>query len=598
MATPTWDAVKRILQSALEQSTERRSRFLDEACGGDTQLRSEVDSLLAVHDAASEFLERPALEDEREYERLGPWRIVEEISHGGMGRVFRAVREDGGFTQQVAVKLIKRGMDSGAIVRRFHRERQLLAELHHPNIARLIDGGETAIGQPYLVMELVDGVPIDRFVEERRLRVRDILVLFRAVCAAVQHAHERLVVHRDIKPSNVLVTSDGVPKLLDFGIARLLTPDSDDATATLDRVFTPEYASPEQIRGTIITTASDIYSLGVLLYRLIAKRQPYSLEGKAPHEASRVVCEQDPPPPSSQVDRDLRRDIAGDLDNIVATALRKAPDQRYRSAEHLSEDIRRYLEGLPVSAHRSSVAYRVRKFVGRHRALVVTAVLAIVSVLAAAGIAVREAQVARIQRDRAERNFADVRRLANSYLFEFHDAVENLPGSTRARELLVQRALEYLDRLARESRDDAQLSRELAVAYQRVGDVQGRPLFANLGDTHGALASYRKAETIRQHLFSSDSNSYESKRGLLVIRQRIGAAQLKAGDLPGALSTHREALSFAEQIAAAEPARYEALLDLGISYDQLGRSRASASILKWHSAARRHFPTTPLWLEA
>jgi serine/threonine protein kinase len=359
MQMPPWEDVKRVLQSALEFPLADRSHFVACACSGNALLQQEVESLLAAHEQATGFLEHSALDQEDEYSRLGCWRVLEEISRGGMGRVFRAVREDGGFTQEAAVKLIKRGMDSDAIIRRFHRERQVLAVLSHPNIARLIDGGATAAGQPYLVMELVNGLPIDRFVADRRLGVRQTLVLFRAVCAAVHHAHQRLVVHRDIKPSNVLVTSEGVPKLLDFGIARLLTSEPDDTTATTDRVFTPEYASPEQIRASALTTATDIYSLGVLLYRLVTKRHPYSLESKAPHEASLIICEQDPPPPSSQVSGGLRRTLSGDLDKIILKALRKDPEERYRSAEHFSEDIRRYLEGLPVAANASSATYRL-----------------------------------------------------------------------------------------------------------------------------------------------------------------------------------------------------------------------------------------------
>ena len=302
---------------------------------------------------------------------IGPYRLVRELGQGGMGVVYLAERADGQFEQRVALKLIKRGMDSDEILRRFLAERQVLARLSHPHIARLLDGGVTAEGQPYFAMEYVDGVPLHHYCEERSLGFEDRLRLFREVCEAVQYAHRSLVVHRDLKPSNILVTSAGETKLVDFGIAKVLYEDVADrsVTRTDQRLMTPEYAAPEQVRGEPVTTATDVYALGAILYQLLTGRPPHQFTGRSrggavphhlrggPRAAERGPCTR----------HRRRRRLRGDLDIIVLKALRKDPARRYPSVEALLEDLERHRTGLPVRARPDSVAYRARKFLGRHR---------------------------------------------------------------------------------------------------------------------------------------------------------------------------------------------------------------------------------------
>jgi len=484
MTPERWREVKEVLDVAVALGGDMRERFLVERCGLDVSLLHEVESLLQSHEVAgSAFLETPAgdlgsrvaLPAEPNPSlvgrRIGAYDIVAELGRGGMGEVYRARRADGQFTKEVALKLVRTGYDSTFITDRFRTERQILAGLEHPNIARLLDGGATDDGTPFLVMELVEGAPIDEYCEAHRLRLTDRLGLFRDVCAAVQYAHQRLVVHRDLKPGNILVASDGTPKLVDFGIAKILdAPGAVDVTHA--RPMTPEYASPEQIAGEPITTASDVYSLGVVLYGLLTGE-----------------------PPSRTPTRSHRR-LEGDLDTIVRMALRDEPARRYGSVEQLSEDLRRYLENRPVSARKDSWSYRSRKFILRHRVGVASAAVAIVALIAGTAAIARSASIARRQAAIAQARFTDVKELSNSLIFEFNDAIQNLPGATKARQLLLDRAVTYLDRLAKDASGDPDLQRELAWGYQKLSVVQGSPTEANLGDLSAAEASIRKATVL------------------------------------------------------------------------------------------------------
>ena len=415
MVTPErWKQIKAAFQTAAELSTGQRTAFLDQACAGEPELRKEVEALLHAIDDVGDFIETPALEPFAG-RRVGPYRLIRELGQGGMGTVYLAARADDQFEQQVAVKIVKRGMDTDFILRRFRNERQILAGLDHPNIGRLLDGGATEDGLPYFVMELIEGgKPIDDYCDARQLSTAERLKVFRIVCGAVHYAHRKLVVHRDIKPGNILISGEGMPKLLDFGIAKILHPDesgdASDPTVTSFRIMTPAYSSPEQVRGETITPSSDIYSLGVLLYELLTGHRPYQLKGRAPHEVAQVICEEHPSRPSAAVSRSedittgdgatvtitpesvsrtrdgepgkLRRILSGDLDSIVLQALRKEPERRYASAEDFSEDIRRYLEGLPVRARKDSAVYRAGKFLRRH----VSAAVAAVACVAALGV--------------------------------------------------------------------------------------------------------------------------------------------------------------------------------------------------------------------
>lgn len=395
MTPQRWKQVEEVLDAALERPAAERAAFVRDACAGDADLRSEVDSLLASHDQASQFLETPAsgvvlrsLAEGRPETlagaRIGRYRVVSEIARGGMGAVYLAERDDSEYRQQVAIKLIKSDLGSTSGVRRFRQERQILADLDHPNIARLLDGGTTDDGLPYFVMEFVEGVPIDTHCEEKKLAVAQRLELFATVCSAVAHAHRQRVLHLDLKPGNILVTAQGTPKLLDFGIARLVNPELDaQRTATAARLMTPEYASPEQLNGGSLTEASDVYALGALLYRLLSSRGPYRVGSDLPYELARAICEQQPEPPSSSPGHPhAEHHLAGDLDAIVLKALRKEPQRRYGSVEELAQDLRRHLDGLPVRARKDGLAYRAGKFVGRNRGAAITAVI----VAASAGV--------------------------------------------------------------------------------------------------------------------------------------------------------------------------------------------------------------------
>ena len=379
------ERVKDVLDEALKLDLVERRSFVAAACAAEEAVRAEVESLLEQDALATTFLEQPlfslcsglargAADELPPGLRIGPYQVVRELGKGGMGTVVLAVREDD-FEKRVALKLIRPGLFSAELARRFLDERQILAHLDHPNVARILDGGTTGDGRPYFAMEYVEGLPIDEYCVRHALSVRRRLVLFRQVCAAIQLAHQNLVVHRDLKPANVLVTAQGIPKLLDFGIAKRLTPEAGDELTRLDqRPMTILYASPEQIAGSPVTTASDVYSLGVLLYQLLTGRSPYATAGDSELEVARAVREEEPRRPSTAArdiasPRDPRhwRRLAGDLDAIVMRALRKEPRHRYGSVEQLSEDVRRHLEGLPVAARKGSWSYRAGKLVRRHK---------------------------------------------------------------------------------------------------------------------------------------------------------------------------------------------------------------------------------------
>jgi len=594
--TQSWARVKVVLAGALERPATERTAFLDGACGGDAALRKEVESLLAAHAAAeaSAFIESPAVPDASpdglEGHMVGPYRVLAEVGRGGMGAVYRAVRADDEYQKQVALKVV--GRPDPELVRRFRSERQILASLDHPGIARLIDGGATADGLPWLAMEFVCGQPITEYVRTHGLTLRQRLELFRETCAAVHYAHQSLVVHRDLKPSNILVTPAGAPRLLDFGIAKLLSDDdlAAGATLTLLRAMTPEYASPEQVRGQPITTASDVYSLGVLLCEILTGRRPHDLATRDPAEVAHIITSIAPAAPSALARAETSairpRELQGDLDTIVRMALRKEPERRYRSVDQLSEDVRRHLERRPVIARPDTVRYRTARFVRRNQALVGTAAVLGLSVVVALGAALVQAREARRERAVAERRFEDVRQLAHSFLFEFYDTIQDLPGSTPARQLLVTRGLSYLDRLSREGASAA-LQREVATAYLRVGDVQGRPNMANLGDTSGALASYGKAVATLRALDAAHPGDPAVRRDLAVALHRTGVLEASLHHVPLAVATEREAIAIAESVLAAAPDDLDALRVLLYADTRLADILAEAGRLEESLAAAR-----------
>jgi serine/threonine protein kinase/tetratricopeptide (TPR) repeat protein len=519
MRPDLWPLVTDLMHRALDVSEDERRAWVEAQAGDDVELAAEVLRLLDAHVRAGRFLEDPLIAQPAAAEavrdalpaeqrnsvsagtRLGQYRIIREIGRGGMGAVFLGSRADDVFEKQVAIKVAPGALVSDVLHERFNRERHLLAEMDHPGIARVLDGGATADGLQYLVMEYVDGTPVDVYCDEHRLGVEPRLRLFVDVCRAVQYAHDHLIVHRDIKASNVLVSEDGRPRLLDFGIAKLLARDErGDPSATIVHAWTPESASPEQVRGEATTLATDVYGLGALLYRLLTGRPVFGLTGLDAEGRARIICEGDPQPPSAIV-AETRGDAAaramrGDLDAIVMKALHKDPTRRYRSVEHLAEDVERHLAHRPVLASPDTWSYRARKLTGRHPLASAATTAAVIAVLASAAAALWQARRADAERVRAEARLTDVRRLANTLIFDLYDRVGNAPNATPMRRSLVQQGLAYLDRLAADAGSDPRLSVELAEAYGRLARAQGVPGQANLGDRDGALASLEKGRSL------------------------------------------------------------------------------------------------------
>ena len=545
-----WSKVKEIVADALGRPAVERPAFVAAACGGSLRLRQEVESLIAAHDAAPGFIEQPADVPTAAFGELGgpdadriqpgatigPYRIISVLGTGGMGAVYLAERADEAFQRQVAIKVVAGALARPDLVDRFLTERRILAALDHPHIARLLDAGATPDGLPYVVMEYVDGEPIDLYCKSRPVASR--LALLRQLADAVHYAHQHLVIHRDIKASNVLVNREGQPKLLDFGIAKLLEAElSGERTDTVARALTPESASPEQLQNLPVTVASDVYSLGVLLYRLVAERKPFDQAASSPSDLVRAICEVDPPPPSQVAASGTR--LAPEIDWITMMALRKEPSRRYGSAQQLGEDIGRHLDGRPVIAAPDSWAYRTSKFVRRRWAMVAATAAVIVALGAGAATTYYQAR-------RAERRFNDVRKLANSVVGEIYDAIADLPGSTAPRQLLVRKSLEYLDSLAAESSDDVSLQRELAGAYEKIGDVQGNPYGANLGDVPGAMATFEKLVQMRGALYDGRGRTWQDISGLANAHSKIGDVLYGQGRYVESAEAYRRGIAVLE----------------------------------------------------
>ncbi|MDB6088807.1 MAG: ppkA [Gammaproteobacteria bacterium] len=604
-----WQRVKEIFCAALEREPGERAAYLADQCAGEMELQTEIQSLLEAHAQANDFIERPAARehpglDEPEPpawtgRRLGVYRIVSEIGRGGMSVVYKAVRDDDDFHKEVAVKVLRRGYDTQSLLRRFRTEKQILATLDHPNIARILDGGSTDEGLPYLVMDYVNGAPIDEYVGQEALSISARLELFRTLCSTVQYVHQHLMVHADLKESNVLVTEAGALRLLDFGIAKLMrpaqVPGEADPRMTSVIAFTPEYASPEQIRGGQVTTASDVYSLGVMLYRLLAGETPFQASGQLQYKLAAQICETDPVPPSvtARMNASGRavgswRDLTGDLDAIVLMALQKDPANRYASVAQMEEDIRRHLDGFPVLARTPGLRYNLAKFVGRHKAGVTAATLFVLTLVGGIVATSWQAHVAREERARAERHFTEVRKLANTFMFDVHSAIENLPGATPARHVLVSNSLRYLDALSRESGSDASLRRELATAYEKLADVQGGFRAANLGDTTGAIASYREALKIRNALLANAPAEPDLRRELLRNYGKLSEVVAGVGDRQGAIESARRAVELAEQLAASSDSTTYDRRNLGSTYVSLGWQLASFNEVERGLALMNH----------
>ncbi len=615
-----WQQIESILDQALDRPPDQRMSFLNEVCSDDPQLLEQVKTALEASGAVNTFLEAPtgkhleALLDELplpetadlERQRVGRYRVIRPIGRGGMAQVYLARRDDEAFKQHVALKIIRRGMDTEDILRRFRTERQILAALHHPHIARLLDGGMTDDERPFFVMEYIDGVPLTKYCDDHRLSVDDRLRLFQHVCSAVHYAHKNLIVHRDLKPSNILVTNEGEVKLLDFGIAKFLNPDLPGYTVPMTRtemrVMTPEYASPEQVRGQTITTASDIYSLGVVLYELLTGRRPYQLSGRGQMELERVICETDPDRPSTAITRAetvegdatitpevismarntptdrLRRRLSGDLDTIVLKALRKEQDRRYQSAEAFLEDIKRHLTGLPVNAQRATVGYRTKKFIKRHQfgtaaalafaVLLATFFVVLVMEQAKTELALKQAQVEGAKAEQVKDFLID--------LLEVSDPDFARGEEVTARSLLDRGTEQIETELTDQPEVQAELMHVMGVAYRQLGLYdESQPLLEqsvalrrsvygdlhpdvaetladlawlldNLGDYDQAKELYREALETRKTIFG------EKHPDVALSLNDLAIVAMTTGDYDEAERLFRESLAMQRELLGNE----------------------------------------------
>lgn len=515
---------------ALERPDDEREAFLESACAGDPRLRASVDSVLVAIDSAGSFLDvdsaraaglSPAIGQE-----FANYRILEQLGEGGMGAVYLAERQEADYRQQVAFKMIRGHLLTRELKDRFDAERKILAALNHPYIARLIDGGTTDQGIPYLVMEYVDGVPIDLYCDTARLGVSQRLDLIRKVAMAVQSAHQNLVVHRDLKPSNVLVTADGIPKLLDFGIAKLLQPDdageSGNTTVFGHQAMTPDYASPEQILDGKVTTASDVYTLGVLTYQLLAGERPYHIQTSNHREMLRSVEGLTVPRPSTRVQSTatsddmkqiahrrattparLARTLSGDLDTILLKALHKDAQRRYESVAAFSDDLKRFVDGLPVEARGDSIGYRISRFVGRHKVGVGVAAASVLVLVGALGMTTWAYLQAEAARADADQRFDQVRSIAKKLMFDVYDDIERVPGTVSARETLASTAQAYLEALSASPGASTAVQLEAAQGYARLAKVYNRQAVSDPANRDIALAASDKALVLLEPLTAS-----------------------------------------------------------------------------------------------
>jgi eukaryotic-like serine/threonine-protein kinase len=573
METDYWHRVERVLDLALERDPSDWSNVLDTACDNDRALRDDVEDLLSRLSTAQSFLETPPaataaalIQEARRLDspashdgrRVGAHRIVRQIGRGGMSRVFLAERADGEFTQQVALKLLRPGLDSEIDRHRFRAERQILASLNHPNIARLLDGGVSDDGQPYLVLELVDGTSIDRYCNERRLGVRERLELFVAIADAVQSAHRSLIVHRDLKPSNILVTKDGTVKLLDFGLAKLLEPSYGGAvspmTASGHRWMTPEYAAPEQIRGTSITTLTDVYQLGAVLHEVLVGRPPFGTRGDSVHQLEAAILER-------ELDA-LTGELRGDLDAIVRKALSKEPESRYASAQALADDIRRHLSGQPVVARRQTIRYRTRRFARRHRASVATVLAASTLLGVYVGTVIVDRGRVRSALAEAQAGTRKAEQVTDFMLglFEAAEGGQSLRDTVTAKALL-SRGLERARSLTRQPELKAQMLDVIGRIHTQLGEYdQAKPLLEEAlairrslyGDVHPDVATSLEALADVSDRRRDNAETVRLRRQVLALRRTIsGDDDPKTLDALYALglSLHR-----AGDLLSAEPA--------------------------------------------
>jgi serine/threonine-protein kinase len=652
-----WARIKELFEAAADLAPNERATLLNNECDGDTALRREVESLLESDSQADGFIEQPVLDLPRDLfpeapeesllgRQFGAYQIIREIGRGGLGAVYLAARADDEYRKEVALKLIRRGLDTEDILRRFRNERQILAQLDHPNIARLIDGGTTGDGLPYFVMEYVNGEPIGAYCDAHSLSTTERLNLFRKMCAAVTYAHQNLVIHRDLKPSNILVAADGEPKLLDFGIAKLLGPEEEALAPTMagQRVMTPEYASPEQVKGERITTATDVYSLGVLLYELLTGRRPYRLKTRTPEEIARAITEQEPERPSTAVAKcdgnskfEIRNSkfLQGDLDNIVLMAMRKDPARRYASVGQFSEDIRRHLAGLPVVARKDTVSYRAGKFIKRNKIGIAASAVVALALIGGLAAALWQANAARRERDVANAERLKAMRI-NEFLQQMlsfsNQSVYSVAPVPQTKNVTVNQMLdEIAPRVEAELADQpevrAQILRTIASAYGSQGiydkaeinyrsalETQTRIFGTDHAETaatmtqFGVLAMRQGKIAEADQLLENAVAFYRRQQArqapdfravnLVTAMNFLGAVKATAIDLQSGTAIMEEALQIAENADLQGNERFALAAvqgDVGLCLARLGEFERADRLLRKSLAIHRQLSGYPRW---
>ena len=563
-----------LFDQALALPDEQREAFLRERSGRNTILLDRLKALLTAHDSEEEASEARQQAPTEKYvtprRRLGPYEVGSLLGRGGMGAVYLAHRADGQYEKKVAIKIVDLPLATEAFFDRFRQERQILAGLDHPNIARLLDGGVSDDGILFLVMDYVEGIRIDEYCVRRKLNLQAKLRLFISVCGAVQFAHQNMVVHRDLKPDNVLVSEDGVPHLLDFGTAKLISRDTSVEQRGLTREgflsFTPEYASPEQVLGRPVAATSDTYSLGVLLYQLLTGHLPYQLNEFTAEEMIRIICERPADRPTS----------AGgtfpdaDLEAILSKALRKETDQRYQTAEQFAADVQAYVDNKPVFARKGNLQYRALKFARRNRLAISFAAVLLATVMTGAVAVLWQGHAARVAERSAEASANDLSQLSDTLLSELDDAIKQLPGSTGAQQVLVARVLEHLDRMSANNRNNPVTQVSLVNAFVRLANLQANPYEQNLGDTAGALSSLSKAMAIAEPWGRTRPRDVTALLALARAEDARGEILSVANDNAGAAQNLEASTKTYDQILAMPAASPALFFEAGSVIDTLG----------------------------
>ena len=585
MDAKRWASLRMHVESALLLPASERNAYLEREVE-DATLRAEVRDLLHYEQDASALLagsdwqERAlsvAREEALEGKLLGPYRLLSELGRGGMGAVYLAERADGVYDQKVAVKVLQSSIFTPDLAERFREERQILARLSHPGIARLLDGGLTPDGRPYLVLEYVDGISIDRYCVEHGLDIPARVRLFLKAAEVVQSAHQQLVLHLDLKPANILITPEGEPRLLDFGIARVLARDSDglgSSTASMKaaqaeetmRLLTPRYASPEQLRGEPLGVASDVFSLGTLLYRLLTGKAPYAVDGASPLEVARLIATVDPLPPSKAAPADRQRELEGDLDTILGQALRKEPERRYPTVAAMADDLTRHLEARPVLAHADSLSYRGRKFFSRNRAAVLASAAAALLLALSTTVAVYSAIRAERLRVVAERRLADVQNIAHTFVFDIDPMLATVPGTLHIRQVVLANAKKYLDAMFLERGTDEKLAHDVVEGYTQIARVQATPASPSLSDPVAAIASKTRALEIEQEIFRRHPDNLEERRKVVRLLYQLALGYNFMGDIAKEAAIQQQAWDLGQPLIAPGSAMWRPMTLAAIAW--------------------------------